>query len=68
MPKYEIKKTIECTLLIECDSIEKAKNWGDCIVATIECDKENVLEHDKFILFEAETFKDGLTVEIASDI
>lgn len=54
MPLFEITKTINATLIIECTSEKEAMNWADKIVAGIEDEDGNRIEAEEIVLFEAD--------------
>ena len=55
MPKFEIKKTIYCNLVVDCKNELEAQVWASNIIASLENEMGEVIDSDKFESFDAET-------------
>lgn len=54
MALFEITKSINATLIVECASEKEAMNWADKIVAGVEDENGNRIEAGEMVLFEAD--------------
>lgn len=64
MPKFEINKTINCNLIIDCVDISEAQIWANKIVASIEDENGEIIDSSNFESFEAETIISEIKINI----
>lgn len=55
MPKFEIKKVLECTLIVDCKDESTATSWSELIVATLENDNGERVNSNAIDYFEADS-------------
>ena len=64
MPLFEIRKSIDTILVVDCASEQEAASWANKIVATIEDEDGLPIESDMIVSFEASSKISDLETEL----
>ena len=64
MPLFEIRKSINTILVVDCASEQEAAAWASKIVATIEDENGQPIQSDTIVSFEADSKVSELETEL----